>query len=302
VSAVEIRESTLDEAPALAELLNAHSHALFGEADLSVDEVRHWFGMGNIWIRVAGRDGRLVAYLDVADDDRDGRRFHIDARPLDEEAAHAVVAAAEAYVRDNAVPDAIARGYAPQPDAWARAAYQRAGFRIVRYSFEMRIDIGDLAAAAWPGGITVRTFRSDDEDRVWDAINDAFADHWDFQPPTQEGRKQWRHHTLESPRFDPELWFLAEDDGELAGISLCEWHRSGDPVFGWVQTLGVRRPWRRRGLALALLHHSFAELARRGATRVGLGVDAENTTGAVRLYERAGMHAERRTDIYEKKL
>jgi ribosomal protein S18 acetylase RimI-like enzyme len=105
---------------------------------------------------------------------------------------------------------------------------------------------------------------------------------------------------LDNPQFDPELWLLAEDDGEIAGISLCQRQRSADPALGWVQTLGVRPPWRRRGLATALLQHSFAELQRRGARRAGLGVDAENPTGAVRLYERAGMHVDRRNDTWEK--
>ena len=70
--------------------------------------------------------------------------------------------------------------------------------------------------------------------------------------------------------------------------------------MGWVDTLAVRRPWRRRGLGLALLLHSFRELRARGRERVGLGVDGENTTGAVRLYERAGMHVARRSDTYER--
>jgi ribosomal protein S18 acetylase RimI-like enzyme len=66
-----------------------------------------------------------------------------------------------------------------------------------------------------------------------------------------------------------------------------------------VNELGVRNPWRRRGLGLALLRHAFAELGRLGADRVGLGVDAENVTGALRLYERAGMHVTRRYDTWE---
>ena len=89
---------------------------------------------------------------------------------------------------------------------------------------------------------------------------------------------------------------------ELAAFSANNWHASGDPRFGWIGVLGVRPRWRRRGLATALLHQSFRDFRRRGATRVGLGVDAENMTGAVRLYERVGMHVVRRNDTYEKRL
>jgi ribosomal protein S18 acetylase RimI-like enzyme len=69
-----------------------------------------------------------------------------------------------------------------------------------------------------------------------------------------------------------------------------------------VNVLGVRRPWRRRGLALALLLHSFHELEARGMDRVALGVDAESLTGAVRLYEKAGMRVVRQSDTWEKPL
>jgi mycothiol synthase len=79
-------------------------------------------------------------------------------------------------------------------------------------------------------------------------------------------------------------------------------HLSGDPTYGWVGILGVRPPWRRRGIALALLLHSFAVFRERGCTRVGLGVDAESTTGALELYERAGMHVHRCQDTLEKLL
>jgi len=72
--------------------------------------------------------------------------------------------------------------------------------------------------------------------------------------------------------------------------------------MGWVGTLGVRRPYRRQGLGLALLRHSFAEFYRRGRRRVGLGVDSQNLTGATRLYQKAGMHVSRVQLIFEKEL
>ena len=132
-----------------------------------------------------------------------------------------------------------------------------------------------------------------------ECVQESFADHWDFHPEPIERFRRW---TTDRDDFDPTLCMLAEDGEELAGVSLNAWHWSGDPAFGWIGTLGVRRPWRRRGLALALLRHSFAHFERRGANRVGLGVDAENTTGAVRLYERAGMRPVKRFDSFERTL
>jgi ribosomal protein S18 acetylase RimI-like enzyme len=62
----------------------------------------------------------------------------------------------------------------------------------------------------------------------------------------------------------------------------------------------VRRPWRQRGLGLALLLHSFNNFYQRGDRAVGLGVDAQSLTGATRLYEKAGMRVTRQHDLYEK--
>jgi ribosomal protein S18 acetylase RimI-like enzyme len=92
------------------------------------------------------------------------------------------------------------------------------------------------------------------------------------------------------------------DGNEVAGISLCLPSSAEDPELGWVDSLAVRKPWRKRGIGLALLQHSFAEYYRRGKRKVGLGVDAENLTGALRLYERAGMHVQRIFDQFEKEL
>ncbi|MCK4450237.1 MAG: GNAT family N-acetyltransferase [Anaerolineae bacterium] len=92
------------------------------------------------------------------------------------------------------------------------------------------------------------------------------------------------------------------DGEEITGMSLCCPKTAEDPGMGWVDSLGVRRPWRRRGLALALLHHSFGEFYRRGKRKVSLEVDAQSLTGATRLYEKAGMHVDRQYVMYEKEL
>jgi ribosomal protein S18 acetylase RimI-like enzyme len=70
----------------------------------------------------------------------------------------------------------------------------------------------------------------------------------------------------------------------------------------WVNDLGVRAPWRRRGLGELLLRTAFAEFARRGETRVGLGVDGENEAGATRLYERVGIRVAFRVNVFRKDL
>ena len=89
------------------------------------------------------------------------------------------------------------------------------------------------------------------------------------------------------------------DGDEIAAALRGEPDRGG---AGWVGAIGVRKPWRKRGLGLALLLHAFGEFYRRGQPRIGLGVDAQNPTGATRLYERAGMRVAYEAVAFEKAL
>lgn len=300
-----VRAPTEADAAAISRLVNAITQDLYGEGDADEDEVRTgWFAIPGLEKFLAERDGTVVGYADVRPD-AGGARFPIDVRVHPEARGQGVAGAllerAEGWARDNAKPGSVARGFAPERDVEVRLALERAGYRLIRHSFHMLIEpLEGIEDPEWPDGISVRTYDPDhDLEAVYECAEEAFEDHWDYRRlPLDE----WRHFNLHREDFDPTLWWLAEEGGELAGVCLNAWHFSGDRTFGWVATLGVRRPWRRRGLGLAFLRHSFLDFKQRGATRVGLGVDAENTTGAVRLYERAGMRPVRRNDQYEKEL
>ena len=179
------------------------------------------------------------------------------------------------------------------------------GLRLKRHFYTMGIDLEEEPTTPQlPENITIRTMRDlDDLPAIVGAIEDSFRDHWGFVERSLESEiASWKHRLETTPSFDPTLWFLAMDGSQIAGISLC-WPTHGpNEKVGWVGTLGVLRPWRRQGLGLALLEHSFAELYRRGKNRVELGVDAGSLTGATRLYEKAGMHVARQFDAYEKEL
>jgi mycothiol synthase len=294
---VEVRDARIEEAPAIRALIEEHALAAFGEPELSEEELRSWFTRPNLLIQVAERDGRLVGYLDV-NADGDGR-FNVDARTLEPEVAPVLVAAAEEYARGRAGA-AVLHGDVRGDQPVLCDTFEARGWRPIRHFFQMRIELDDeIPEPVWPEGLTPRNFRPGEEERVYEAHMDAFADHWDFR---RQPLEEWRPHTVEHHNFDPALWWLVEDADELAAVSLNSWRRSGDPQFGWIEILGVRPAWRKRGLATALLRHSFRDFRARGATRVGLGVDGENTTGAVRLYERVGMRPVRRTDTYKKTL
>lgn len=293
---VTVRAATVDEAPAIQALLQEHALASFGEPELSEEEVRSWFGQQNLEFRVAEREGELLGYLDVQL--QDSERFPADVRTLDAVAAAHLLDEAERIGRERGAT--VVRSFVQGDDPVLRPVLEDAGWKPIRYSFQMRIDLdGEPPAPEWPDGLEPRNPRPGEEERVYEAHQDAFADHWEYH---RDSFQAWRELNVERHSFDPSLWWLVEDGDELAAISLNAWHFSGDPRFGWIHVLGVRPPWRKRGLGTALLRHSFRDFLARGATRVGLGVDGENTTGAVRLYEQAGMRPVRRNDTYEKAL
>jgi ribosomal protein S18 acetylase RimI-like enzyme len=187
----------------------------------------------------------------------------------------------------------------------AQALLSEQGYRSVRHSFRMVIGMnGPPPEPVVPDGITIRCFVRDQDLRPFIlADRESFQDHWGYvEHPLEEACQEWVHWIDNNPDYDASLWFLAMDGEEITGMSLCCPKTAEDPGMGWVDSLGVRRPWRRRGLALALLHHSFGEFYRRGRRKVGLEVDAQSLTGATRLYEKAGMHVDRQYVMYEKEL
>jgi ribosomal protein S18 acetylase RimI-like enzyme len=178
-------------------------------------------------------------------------------------------------------------------NAWYR---EQPAFSEVRRFWEMQIELNAAPPTPlWPEGIVLRPFVAERDARaVFEADEEFFSDHWGHLP---QDYPTWLHWTVERADFDPALWIIACAGEKVAGISLCK-----DGAKGWVDTLGVSRAWRGKGLGLALLHQSFGEFYRRGRLKVGLGVDAQSLTGATRLYERAGMHVAHESITYEKEL
>jgi mycothiol synthase len=171
------------------------------------------------------------------------------------------------------------------------------GYSPIRYFWRMEIKLQQAPpVVVFPDGIEVRPFIKEDHAvAVWQADTEAFRDHWGSHDSTYE---DWSHRKFGNPNFDPALWMVAWDGDQVAGFSQNRF-RNG---VGWIGTIGVRRPWRKLGLGLALLQHSFGEFYKRGMTTIGLGVDASNPTGATRLYQRAGMYVASEFATYEKEL
>jgi mycothiol synthase len=182
-------------------------------------------------------------------------------------------------------------------DPASRDLHMNEGYVPARYHWRMEITLdAPPIVQPMPAGLELRPFVKGEQDVVlWQAQNEAFRDHWGSRDVTFE---EWKRNRFDDPEFDPTLWMIAWDGDQVAGLSFNRL-RMG---IGWIRTLGVRRPWRKRGLGLALLQHSFAEFYRRGKNVIGLGVDAQNPTGATRLYQKAGMRVASEFATYEKEI
>ena len=287
-----MRAPTVGDAEAIAALY----------ADLrttDAEEVRSWFRNPTFDIerdfRVLERDGAVVGYADVH---REEDRLSVDWAARDRTTSALLLDWADERAREEAVERV--RAWAWRPAGPETDVLRSRGFGPVRTSLEMQVELrAVLSQPMWPDGVGVRTVHDGEEPLVHGLLGEAFADGNDFRPTPYE---EWAGWALDPKRFDRDFWFVALADEEAVAVAVCEPERIGEPGLGWVESLAVRRAWRRRGLGRALLLHAFRAFHAHGRTAAGLSVDAENPTGALGLYESVGMRAVQTRVIYEKPL
>lgn len=183
-------------------------------------------------------------------------------------------------------------------DGAAKALFTGRGFAAVRHFFRMVVrHEAAPPPPAWPEGVTAAPLDLDRAELVHAALLETFVDEFGFHA---EPFPEFERRRLRAGGFDPGLCLVAWAGEEVAGFALNDWKTNGD--WGWIGSLGVRAGWRRRGLGEALLRASFREFWTRAEPVVALGVDAENPTGATRLYERVGMRVLWQADLYRKDL
>ena len=207
-----------------------------------------------------------------------------------------IVERGEAFARAEGVKK-IMTG-AAEPDLEARAFFESRGYREVRRFYEMAIELSEEPSVpALPTGLVVDELHDDEYQAFYEALNEAFAEHWEWHPkPFEEWleRRQGQHRDEHGP-----IWFVVRDGNELAAVTRNDLSLAGG---GYVGAIGVRPAWRGKGLAKALLQRTFAEFWHRGTRRATLDVDSQNATGAVALYERVGMHVDTCGVAFEKAL
>ncbi|HET9253410.1 MAG TPA: GNAT family N-acetyltransferase [Candidatus Eisenbacteria bacterium] len=305
-----LRRPTPDDAEAVARVMIAVDIDESGKPDTSVQDVLDdWelprFSLDrDAWIVVSGPTsarGEVVAYAWVWD-----RIPHVDVqgdlyvhpghkgRGIEAVLLGILERRTAEHVASAPSGETVRLGVFAKAGSTLASELQGRGYDHVRTFLRMTIDLKHgYPETPVLDGIEIRGFRRGvDELALHRTIEEAFADHYRFAP---EPHEEWVSRRTGHAEFDPTLWRIAwQGDEAVAGILPYQFED-----LSWVRELGVRPRWRGLGIGRALLLETFRDFERRGRSAVSLGVDAENASGATRLYESVGMREEQRHDLFQ---
>ena len=302
-----VRRPTLDDQPALLELVHASDIAAVGYPDYSPEDLREALTETNTdlsrdcWV-VLDPEGRIVGWAYPSNATASARDF-IEVYTWPERGRPAIrpllelilTRAAERGAEFGHRPYEVRAGAVPSETAYI-AELTAAGFGFLKQHARMQIPLDGVSATPpeSPEGVTIRNVRADDDDEMrafHGVIEQAFLDSDHRTAPFDAWRKQ-------ASAF--EEWFVAEVDGVVAGALESSYDSDTTNDEGWVKRLGVLAAYRKRGLGEALLRRAFATYAGQGRAKAGLGVDLANPTKAARLYLAVGMKPLYEANIYQK--
>jgi mycothiol synthase len=307
--------------PAFVAIFRAANEADRIEERTTLEGMRNWLGHpsrsfdASRDLVVASVDGEPIAYgwaswVDTSDGHREYMtRGHVHPDWRSQGVGTAILRHNEAHLRELAAAHDIDRprvygAGAPERRPGAVALLESNGYQPVRYFFDMvRPTLDDITVRDLPEGIEIRPVAGRERLRqLFDADVEAFRDHWGGFDATDEAFEQW----LTDPEYDPSLFVVAWDGDEIAGgvtnVIQAQENEELGRRRGLLDSVFVRRPWRGRGLAAALVGRSLELLREHGMESAWLGVDADNPNGALRLYQNAGFVIDLRSTGYRKPL
>ena len=316
---VTVRQFQMEDGQAVVDMFNRWSQALLGQNMEDLEEMSAFWKsnqivLGKDAILAQASDGQVIGYAEMPSNIPPFARMYAYAR-VDpgwwgrgigrfllrwaEQQGRENIHRAEADIR------VVAAQHVLENDAGANALMVSEGYTHLRTSWLMEIGLDDdIPAPVLPDGVHIRGIQPTEEEyrRLFRTAQNAFRDHYGFVDLPFEQYYEMHMHYVKNEEHHPELYLVAEKDGEIIGCSLCTPKSSIDEKMGWVNTLGVLREHRGGGIGSGLLKESFRALKRFGNTRAGLGVDSGSLTGAVRIYQRAGMKVMSAFNLYEKEL
>ncbi len=307
-------------AAVMAPIANA-TNAATGVDDLTtVADLENWLGHTTAAfdparnVVLAEVDGALVGYgwvdwVDTTDGFREfrlGGYVHPDWQ--DRGIGRRLVAWQEAHASGHPAASAANRPLvlgtmSSERDARKVRLFTRLGYDAARFFFEMRRPtLDEIEVPPMPAGLEIRPIAHDraSQKQLWDADVEAFEDHWGGFDASDAAFEAW----LTRPNHNPDLWIAAWDGAQIAGAVTNaiypEENETRGYRRGWLATVFVRRPWRRRGLGAALVARALLRLREAGMSEGMLGVDSGNPSGALALYERAGFKVHTQWTAYRK--
>lgn len=303
----------------IAAVFNAVAAADDHSFRVTPEGVAHWYAHPDGWDPATDEvivelDGQIVGWADVRyAPDSDGTPVYALGCALLPEVRRqglgtALLAYNEAQARARAAaeaPGASALLHASAGDGQpgAIALLEGAGYRVARYFIEM-VDpsLDAVPEMPMPAGLAVRPMVPADHRSVFEADSEAFQDHWGGVDVSEAAFERF----FGGPEFTPDLWRVAWDGDQVAGVImirvLTAYNEEYDARRVLVDGVSVRRPWRGRGLARALLADALRGARDAGFTSATLDVDAENPTGALGVYEAVGFEVESRSSAYRRPL
>jgi len=299
-----VRAAARDDAAAITEMFVEHEMLMSGQVESTVEDLYdHWTTPGvdvarDTWVVHHGDE--IAAYAGI-----------VKKIPPDTYAAYGGVRPSHhgrglgtylfKTVESRAVekeggPAAVGQ-WVDAKDKPAQAILQRRGYGFVRRFWRMDISLDETVPDTRDiEEVGIRPLMKGSDERVaHDVLEGAFAEHWGFTPRTYEEAAVSR---WEAEWFDPKMSLVAEAGGRMVAVCINS-VRNQD---GYVEDIGVLREWRGRGIAEALLLRSFSIFKDAGLKTASLSVDSDNSTGAMRLYERVGMHTGTSYDVYEARI
>ena len=304
------------DAGPIAELINAGAVEDRLEYALSTEDVRHDlehtanFDLARD-VLVAEIEGRVVGEIETHVAVRDGIAVHESQGFVHPEFRRRGIGRSLLHWFERRAREAAAEWPGPEPHelgTWvdsqtvgAIALLESEGFRRVRYGFMMVRPLDEpIPDAPLPEGLELRPVVEADHRRIWEADNEAFRDHYAAVQRTEEDFERW----FTMPNLDTGLWRVAWDGDEVAGsVWTLVWPEENEKLGlnrGWLEHISVRRPWRRQGVARALIADAMRRLRAAGMDQVMLGVDSENPTGALDLYRSLGFNVRDGAATYRK--
>ncbi len=308
-----------EDLEAIAGLFNAVDEADGIEDRHDVEGLTQWYAHASTWdpfedVLLGEVNGELVGYGKVhwtADTDG-GRNYStwgaVHPAWRRRGLGRAILHANQDRLREIEAGQEVPPGIDQRFETWcsenqvgAMALLDSEGFTTARYFFEMlRPTLDDIVEFPLPEGIEVRPVLPKDHRTIWDADTEAFADHWGGMDLSEQAFERF----FSGPDFEPELWRVAWDGDQVAGqvnnYVMREFNAQTGGRRGLLAGVSVRRPWRGKGLARALVSQSLVAFRERGMRDAVLGVDADNPTGALGVYESNGFVVHQRERAYRK--